>query len=121
MRHCALSDENGTVLVPRLEVAETVWETTVGLLGRAELAPGGGLLLPGCRSIHMFFMRFPIDAVFLDDTGVVRRVAARLRPWRLAWCPEARDTLELSAGAAAERFRPGQRVRLIPEKGIEHE
>ena len=50
----------------------------------------------------MFFMRFPIDAVFLDARGRVVRVAANLRPWRLATAARgARDTLELPAGAAA--------------------
>ena len=50
----------------------------------------------------MFFMRFAIDAVFVDKRGRVVRVAANLRPWRLATAARgAKDTLELAAGAAA--------------------
>jgi len=50
----------------------------------------------------MFFMRFAIDAVFVDRAGRVLRVAERLPPWRLATAaPGARDVLELPAGTAA--------------------
>ena len=50
----------------------------------------------------MFFMRFAIDAVFVDRAGRVVRVATDLPPWRLAVAARgARDTLELPAGTAA--------------------
>jgi hypothetical protein len=49
----------------------------------------------------MFFMRFPIDAVFVDRDGQVVRIVEHLRPWRIvAWVRGARDCLELPAGAA---------------------
>ncbi len=72
-----------------------------GLLGRAGLEPDQGLLIPKTSSIHMFFMRFPIDAVFLDRELRVRKVVADLGPWKIAWARGARSVLELPAGAAA--------------------
>ena len=87
-----------------------------GLLGRRELPPGEALLLRPASSIHTAFMRFPIDAVFLDRELVVLRVVPRVRPWRAAARLRARAVLELGAGEA-ERLglRPGERLRLQSE------
>jgi uncharacterized membrane protein (UPF0127 family) len=75
----------GTVVAERLEVASSFWARFRGLMGRASLPPGDGLFLAG-NGIHMFFMRFPIDAVFVsgEDGEGRRRVVAvreRLAPW----------------------------------------
>lgn len=76
-------------------------DRTVGLLGTRELAAGHGLWIERSPSIHMFFMRYPIDAVFVDRGARVVRIVERLRPWRIvAWVRGARDCLELPAGAA---------------------
>ncbi|MGZ6266698.1 MAG: DUF192 domain-containing protein, partial [Candidatus Limnocylindrales bacterium] len=56
----------GTVLAARTEVASSLWGKFMGLMGRASLAPDAGLWLPDSNGIHMMFMRFPIDAVFVD-------------------------------------------------------
>ena len=72
-----------------------------GLLGRKGLEPGTGLLIAKSGSIHTFFMRFPIDAVFLDKEMAVRRVVPGLRPFRIAWSFGSRSVLELAAGEAA--------------------
>jgi uncharacterized membrane protein (UPF0127 family) len=57
--------DRGTVLAARVEVANGLWGRFMGLMGRASLAEGAGLWLSGTNGIHMMFMRFPIDAVFL--------------------------------------------------------
>ena len=54
----------GTDIATRLETADGLWARFMGLMGRASLDPDSGLWLPG-NGIHMMFMRFPIDAVFL--------------------------------------------------------
>jgi uncharacterized membrane protein (UPF0127 family) len=73
-----------------------------GLLGRSGLEPGSGMLIDAAPSVHMFFMRFPIDVVFLDRDWKVVGVRHRLRPWRVAGARRAVAALELPAGAAAE-------------------
>jgi len=88
--------------VPELETADDMASRTVGLLGRRSLAEGRGLLITKCNSIHMFFMRFAIDAVFLDAAMRVVKIAADLKPWRVASCGAARHTLEVPAGWAAK-------------------
>jgi len=72
-----------------------------GLLGRDGLEPGSGMLIDAAPSVHMFFMRFPIDVVFLDRGRKVVRVVERLRPWGVAGARRAAAALELPAGAAA--------------------
>ena len=72
-----------------------------GLLGRSGLEPGAGMLIDAAPSVHMFFMRFPIDVVFLDRERKVVGVRHELRPWRVAGARRAVAALELPAGAAA--------------------
>lgn len=74
-----------------------------GLLGRPELTDGEGLLLRPSGSIHTWFMRFPIDAVFLNRDLEVVHIAAGIGPWRMARGRKARAVLELAAGQAVRR------------------
>ena len=99
----ALANDDGTVVCERCLLAETPLARMRGLLGRSGLPAGEGLLLRPAASIHMAFMRFPIDAVFLDSTDRVVKVVAELKPWRMAGCRGARAVLELPAGEASRR------------------
>lgn len=92
---------DGTVVCAECILADSAWTRTKGLLGRDSLGEDEGLLLRPGGSIHMFFMRFPIDAVFLDGDLRVLRVAADLRPWRMASRRGAKAVLELPAGRCA--------------------
>jgi len=74
-----------------------------GLLGRAELPRGEGILLRPAGSVHTFFMRFPIDVVFLDREQVVVGIESDLAPWRTAGRKGAKAVLELASGEAARR------------------
>ena len=60
------------------------------------------MLIERCASIHTFFMRFPLDVVFLDADFTVRRIVRDLRPWRLAAASGAAHVLELPAGRLAQ-------------------
>jgi len=93
------------------ELAESALERLRGLLGRAGLDPGGGLLLQPAWSIHTAFMRFPIDAVFLDRELRVLAIAPRVRPWRAAARLGAHAVLELPAGTC-ERLSLARGERL---------
>jgi uncharacterized membrane protein (UPF0127 family) len=104
----ALANDDGTVVCERCLLAETPLARVRGLLGRSGLSSGEGLLLRPAGSIHTAFMRFAIDAVFLDGAGRVVKVASALRPWRAAACRGSRAVLELPAGEARRRgLRPG--------------
>ena len=64
------------------EVAESAFERMRGLIGHAGLKPGTGMLITKCNCIHTLFMRFPIDATFLDRKGGVVKAVRNIRPWR---------------------------------------
>jgi uncharacterized membrane protein (UPF0127 family) len=97
---CVLNASNDRIVCERAVVADRPLARMRGLLGRAELPHGVGLLLRPAPSIHTAFMRFEIDALFLDRDLRVLRVAPRLRPWRAAAKRRARSVLELAAGEA---------------------
>ena len=90
----------GEVLLPRVKRAESFSSRFMGLMGRKSLSPDEGLHFPRCSSIHMFFMSFPIDVVYLDGENRVKKIVHGLKPWRLSWCPFAKSVLEASAGWA---------------------
>jgi uncharacterized membrane protein (UPF0127 family) len=82
------------------------------LLGRDSLAAGSALILAPCSSIHTFFMRFPIDVAFVDREGVILRIAADLRPWRIALALRAFAVIEMPGGTfAAADTRVGDALR----------
>jgi uncharacterized membrane protein (UPF0127 family)/CheY-like chemotaxis protein len=92
-----------TIVCERGVVADRPLRRLRGLVGRSSLPAGEGMLLRPAPSIHTAFMRFPIDAVFMDREMRVIKVVEALRPWRVASAPRARGVLELAAGEAALR------------------
>jgi uncharacterized membrane protein (UPF0127 family) len=93
----------GGVVCERCTIADSAPRRMRGLLGRRNLDSSEGILLRPAGSIHTFFMRFAIDAVFLDRDGRVVRVAEHLGPWHAAGARGARAVLELRAGESARR------------------
>jgi uncharacterized membrane protein (UPF0127 family) len=94
---------DGVVVCEECLVAATPLARMRGLLGRRSLPSGQGILLRPAASVHTFFMRFSIDAVFLDDDLRVVGISSDLRPWRAAGQRGAHSVLELSAGECARR------------------
>ena len=86
------------VLGDAVDVADTSAKRRVGLLQHERLEPGNGLWIVPCESVHTFFMKFPIDLVYLDKQKKVRKVRHRVPAWRLSVCLSAHSILELPAG-----------------------
>ena len=93
----------GRELGDRIGLADSWVARLRGMLARPEPAPGGGLFLTPCRSVHMFGMRFPLDVLFLDREGVVVAVYPSLAPGsRTGWHRNAAHALELPSGALSQ-------------------
>ena len=88
----------GTVLATALEVADSGPKRNKGLLGRTGLDAGEGLWIIPCESVHTFFMKFPIDLVYLDRKHRIKKVCDSVPAWRLSVCLSAHSILELPAG-----------------------
>ena len=118
----AVNATRGSVLAADVESADGLWAKFMGLMGRASLPDGAGLWLPDSNGIHMMFMRFPIDAVFVGraDAAGLRAVVAtreRLPTWRglVPLVRGAHGVLELPVGTiAASGTVVGDVVRLGP-------
>jgi uncharacterized membrane protein (UPF0127 family) len=101
-QHFRLTTSAGTTVAGAVVMADNPWQRFMGLMGKRELAAGAGLCLRPCSSIHMFFMRMAIDAVFLDKDGVVVRMYPALRPWRMTRVVrKAKACIELPVGTLA--------------------
>jgi uncharacterized protein len=111
MRITTLTRTDGTVICARCALAVRPWSRMRGLLGRSSLAPDEGMLFRPAASIHLWFMRFTIDAIFCDRDLVVVEVVRGLRPWRTATRRGAKVVIELAEGAAAG-VAPGDRLAL---------
>ena len=102
----AKNETRGTTLADAVETASSLWARFMGLMGRRSLPAGQALWLPGDNGIHMFFMRFPIDAVFVgrpatDGSRTVLAAKRGLRPWTgiVPLVRGASGVLELPVGA----------------------
>ncbi len=80
--------------------ASTFRAGLLGLALLADLPPRHALLIPSCRSVHTFGMRFPLDLVFLDRAGRPLRVVRDVGPRRVATCLKASAVIETRAGGA---------------------
>ena len=126
-RLVACNASRGTSLAERIEDGSSLWAKFIGLMGRGSLPQGDGLWLPGENGIHMLFMRFPIDAVFVSPplagkTGPRRVLALRrsLRPWLgVVWFARgAKGVLELPAGTIdASRTAVGDEIVIEAQQG----
>ncbi len=116
----ARNETRQTVLAARLELGTSLWARFRGLMGRRALPLGAGLWLGGTNGIHMLFMRFPIDAVFLgkargDGLRTVLAVRRALPPWTgvVPLVRGADGVLELPAGTIdATGTQAGDEIRL---------
>lgn len=107
---------HGRVVADRVGRAVSLWERSVGLLGRRALEAGEGLWIEPCSGVHTMGMRFPVDLLFLDRDGRCVRSVDCLRPWR--FCGPVRGAhavVELRCGALADaNTTSGSVYRLTP-------
>jgi hypothetical protein len=94
-----------------IELAVTRTARRRGLLGRDSLDLSAGMMLAPCAAVHTAFMRFPIDVMFVDRDGVVRKIVRDLKPWRMAASLRAYAVIELAAGIERD-VMPGDRLYL---------
>ena len=105
------------ILLKDLDVARTFISRLVGLLGRKNLGADQGLWIHDCNSIHTFFMRFPIDCVFIDDEEIVCSIKENVKPFGLVW-PQwtATSVIELTAGRAKQlQIEVGEKLNVGSE------
>ena len=115
MEERRLETGDGRLIAEHVEIAATPWRRFMGLMFRSELPEGHGLALAPCNSIHMFFMRIPLDVAFLDGEGKVLRAYHGIRPWRVSRIVRgAKAAVELPAGTLRRSdVESGSVLRLV--------
>jgi uncharacterized membrane protein (UPF0127 family) len=109
--HHLVNVDRGTVLATRIEPAFESAARNRGLLGRDGLLPGSAMVIAPSNSVHMFFMRFPLDIVFVAKDGTVVKTCPNLRPWRIAMAWRAFAVVEGPVGMIGQTStRPGDRI-----------
>jgi uncharacterized membrane protein (UPF0127 family) len=108
-----------TVIASHIEIAQNPWARMKGLLGKRDLPSGEALVITHCQSIHMFFMKFPIDVIFCDRQDKVVGLCERIKPFCLS--PiffKASYAVELPSGTiAASKTQIGDLTLLQPPDG----
>jgi len=102
------------VIADKARIARSFVSRLLGLMFRSRMEQGEALVFYHAPSIHMFFMRFAIDVVFLDRSMKVVKVVSRLEPWRMVNCFGSFCTLELQSGAAEGRVSAGDILEFVP-------
>jgi uncharacterized membrane protein (UPF0127 family) len=95
-----ITNSKGRILADRAEIADTSAKRRTGLLKHTGLEPGQGLWIAPTEGVHTFFMKFPIDVLFLSRQKKVLKVRGRMVAWRVALSFRAHSVLELPAGTA---------------------
>ncbi len=102
---------SGELLGEEIECARTSADRRRGLLGRLKLEPGEGLWIDRCEGVHSFFMKFPIDVLYLDRQKRVKKIRPAMKPWRISLSLTSFSVLEVPAGTAAStRTHPGDQL-----------
>lgn len=99
-----MNNSKNNIIVENLFIADSFWLRMKGLMWKKDLAEDEGLLLLPCNAVHMMFMRFPIDVIFLDRDFVVLKIMDNLKPWRFS--PVVRgafQVIELRTGTALKK------------------
>jgi uncharacterized membrane protein (UPF0127 family) len=72
------------IIGDKVSLADNFYSRLFGLIPRKSISTGEGLIIDPCNSIHMFFMRFPIDVLFVDKNNVVVYIVENIKPWRIS-------------------------------------
>jgi len=115
---CLIVRTTGKILAQNVEVADTFWRRFRGLMLRRKFPRGSALLFklsrPGRYGVHMLFVKFPIDLLYLNENFVVVDICRNLKPWRIHR-PKVKASyiVELPAGTISRtRTKLGQKIEL---------
>lgn len=105
---------NGIKICTQMKEAKSFQDRAIGLMFAHQMQGFDGLMIEPCTSIHTFFMKFPIDVIFLDKNNTVVKIIRDMRPWRLSGIYlKARKVLELKAGSLPDKIKKGDAIEVL--------
>ncbi len=116
MTYTIIEKNKRNIISQTAQVADNFFKRLIGLMFKKSIDPDYGLIFYEVNSIHTFFMRFPIDIVFLDKNNQIIRICQALRPWRMVFCRHGKTTIELPAHKASENsLKTGDFLEILPK------
>ncbi len=111
-----INESRGVLLGDQVRSADGFWRRLKGLIGTRPLQPGEGLRISPCDCVHTLGMRYALDVLFVDDSGIVVGCVNGLPPNRISpRFRNARAVVELPAGTLVRTGTvPGDRLRFGP-------
>lgn len=79
-----LNSTQDTVIADNGRMADSFETRLIGLLNKSQIIPGEALVISPCQQIHMFFMRFSIDVIFINSSNVVVGLVEDIKPFAMS-------------------------------------
>lgn len=103
--------ETNEVILENAKVADNFISRFLGLMGKKDLPEEAGLIIKPCNSVHCFFMRFPIDVIFVDSDDRVIHIMSAMKPGRISpVVRKATYVIESNAHTLSEKLRIGDEI-----------
>lgn len=116
MLYRIVNETKGVTIVSLAKIASNFFSRLLGLMFKKKIKKDEALIFYQAPSIHTFFMRFPIDIVFLDKTMKVKRIVNCLRPGKAVICKGAYVTIEFFSGKIKdENISLGDQIKILPQ------
>lgn len=98
-----INTSSGQVIGDKIVYANGIYKRFIGLMGKKNLEKNEGIFLTPCNSIHMMFMKFPIDIIFLDRKNKIIHITENIQPWKISKVIfKAQSVLEVPIGTVKE-------------------
>lgn len=107
-----IASKQDQVVVTKVEVADTYWKRFKGLLGQKEMPQNYALIINPCKQVHMFFMKFPIGAIFLNEQNAVI-AKEQLKPWEVSKLQKKAKTIIETSPAKLELVELGDVLKIV--------
>lgn len=108
-----INERTGEVILDDLQIADTFFARFRGLMGRPSIPENMGLMIAPCNSVHCFFMKFPIDVIFLDKEDRVVHISENMKPGSIS--PIVRKSysvIEANATVFQKNIKIGDNVKI---------
>lgn len=106
--------EKNILISQQLKIAESFFERLIGLMFKEKMEGFDGLLIKQCRSIHTFFMKYPLDIVFMNNEMKVKKIIRNMKPWRMTFIYfTSTQVLELQAGTLPVTVQEGDKLEVL--------
>ena len=111
-----INKENSQTLSAKAKVADSFLKRLRGLMFKKSIGEDEALIFYKAASIHTFFMRFPIDIIFLNKESKVIKICPNLKPWKMVFCLKSAITIEFQANKASiNSLKIGDTLEISPK------